>query len=213
MVMYYLRYSTQLTTRLEGKEEASWKPRSPEGGEALAGLAEVLHLHIPRVGAELTRPRLQDGTGHALPEVGGADDWGGVVFCGGVVHVVLHHVIILVEEMGNRKAYLDALGKYGILWALPVVLREGHHPGASVRTKGFEHQSIVLIVKHRDGIHRRGMEDADLVDDVLDALGFLGEDVDLLRAEDSCVCVIHHVIILTDVVGNCKDYLIWASTA
>lgn len=100
-----LRYSGQLSTRLEGQEEASWKPRSPKREEALAGLAEVLHLHIPRVGAELTRPRLQDGTGHALPEVGGSDDWGGVVFCGGVVQVVLHHVIIVAEVMGNRKAY------------------------------------------------------------------------------------------------------------
>jgi len=104
--------------------------------------------------------------------------------------------------MGKLTDYLDALGKYGVLWTLPVGLREGHYPGVSVRAEGFEHQGIVLIVKHRDGIHRRGVEDADLIDDVLDALGFLGEDVDLLRAEDSGVCVLHLVSILAEDVGK-----------
>jgi len=104
--------------------------------------------------------------------------------------------------MGKLNTYLDALGEYGVLWALPVGLGEGHYPGVSVRSEGFEHQGIVLIVKHRDGIHRRGVEDADLVDDVLDSLGFLDEDVDLLRAEDSGVCVIHHVYILEEDVGK-----------
>jgi len=85
--------------------------------------------------------------------VGLEDLCGGGLGCFGLDVFVLHHVYILEEVMGKLNAYLDALGKYGVLWALPVGLREGHYPGVSVHSKGFEHQSIVLIVQHRDGIH------------------------------------------------------------
>jgi len=90
---------------LEGQEEAPWDPLCTLLEVALAGLAEVLHHHVPGVGGELTRHHSHDGDAQAVPEVGGADDWGLEVFCGGLDHVVLHHVKILKDVLGNRNTY------------------------------------------------------------------------------------------------------------